>query len=266
MSKQIVILAGGKGSRMGSPIPKVLIPLKGKPIIKHLLNQVEKITQDTAPVIVVGFKSDLVKNSLGKKYIYAFQAEQNGTAHAVLTAKPHITAENIVVLCGDMPFLTSASLQKLTELHEQNGSTISMFTGFVPNFEGVNEHFRSFGRILRNEDGEVVAIKEFADATEEEKEIREVNPGMYIFNTAWLWKHMEEIGKANAQGEFYLTDIIEVAIKDGKHISSFSILPEEMIGINTPDQLSYAHSLVKRNTLPYRIISLFKKDKQAYVK
>ena len=266
MSKQIIILAGGKGSRMGSPIPKVLIPLSGKPIIKHLLTTVEKIKQYTAPVVVVGFKSELVVEELGPKYIYAFQAEQNGTAHAVLTAKPYITAENVVVLCGDMPFLSRKSLQKLTEMHEVNGSTISMFTGFVPSFNGIYEHFQSFGRIIRNEDGEVVQIREFTDASDSEKEIREVNPGMYIFKTAWLWKHMEEIGKANSQGEFYLTDIIEVAIKDGKHISSFAILPEEMIGINTPDQLSYAHTLLKPTGISARTANLLKRDKHVYVK
>lgn len=244
MSQQIVVLAGGKGSRMASPIPKVLIPLNGRPIIKHLLKQVNVVKQDTPPVIVVGFKSDLVKDELGSDYLYALQKEQNGTAHAVLTAKPRITAKNVIVLCGDMPFITSKSLNSLIDLHHSTESKISMFTGMISHFEGEHEHFSAFGRIIRDENGEITKIREHADASDDEKKITEVNPGVYMFNTEWLWKHMDEIGHGNAQDEFYLTDIIEIAIRDGQKISSLPILPEEMFGINTPVHLEKAKSLI----------------------
>lgn len=247
MSRQIVILAAGKGTRMASPIPKVLIPLRGKPVIKYLLEEVNGIDQDTKPIIVVGFMNELVKEKLGSDYLYALQTEQFGTGHAVLAARAQITADNFVVLYGDMPFVSAASLQKLIELHEQNGAKLSMFTGIVPNFDGVYEHFKGFGRIIRDSNSHIAKIQEAADSSEEQKTITEVNPGIYMFNSAWLWPHLENVGSSNAQGEVYLTDIVELAIKDGQKIESLPIAPEEIYGINTPDHLAHAQTLINED-------------------
>lgn len=230
---------------MASPIPKVLIPLRGKPVIKYLLEEVAQVAQDTKPVIVVGFQNELVKQELGNEYLYELQTEQFGTGHAVIAARPQITADNFIVLYGDMPFVTATSLQKLIELHEQNGAKLSMFTGIVPNFEGVYEHFKGFGRIIRDGNSHIAKIQEFADCSEEQKEITEVNPGIYMFNSAWLWPNLEKIGSKNAQGEMYLTDIVELAIKDGQKIESLPIAPEEIYGINTPDHLAHAQTLIE---------------------
>lgn len=249
MSRQIVILAAGKGTRMAGatpePIPKVLIQLRGKPVIKYLLEEIASIAQDTKPIVVVGYMNELVKQELGDSFLYELQTQQLGTGHAVLTAKPKVTADNFIVLYGDMPFVTADSLQKLIELHEQSGAKLSMFTGIVPNYGGVNGHFKGFGRIIRDEVGRIVKIQEFADCSEEQKQITEVNPGIYMFNSAWLWPHLEKIGSKNAQGEIYLTDIVELAIQDGQKIESLSIMPEEMYGINTPDDLAYAQTLIE---------------------
>jgi bifunctional UDP-N-acetylglucosamine pyrophosphorylase / glucosamine-1-phosphate N-acetyltransferase len=244
MSRQIVILAAGKGTRMASPIPKVLIPLRGKPVIKYLLEEVREIPQDTNPVIVVGFMNELVKKELGEDFLYALQTEQLGTGHAVLSARPQISAENFIVLYGDMPFVTAESLQKLIKVHEQGNSKLSMFTGIVPNFEGVYDHFKTFGRIIRDEQKHILRIQEYSDCTDEQKTITEVNPGIYMFNSEWLWPHLEKVGSGNAQGEIYLTDIIEVAINDGQKIESLPIAPEEIYGINTPDHLAHAQTLI----------------------
>lgn len=248
MSRQIVILAAGKGTRMAGstpePMPKVLIPLRGKPVINYLLEEVSCIASDTNPVIVVGYMREVVERELGPDFIYALQTEQNGTGHAVLAARGKVSADNFIVLYGDMPFVTGTSLQKLVDLHEQTGSKISMFTGIAPSFEGIYEHFNGFGRILRNDAGNIFKIQEFADCNEEQKKIKEINPGIYMFNSQWLWPHLEKIGSENAQGEIYLTDIVELAIKDGQKIESLPIAPEEIYGINTPDHLAHAQTLI----------------------
>lgn len=245
MSRQIVILAAGKGTRMASPIPKVLIPLRGKPVIKYLLEEVTEVEQDTKPIIVVGFMNELVKEQLGSEYLYAEQTEQLGTGHAVIAARSSVTAKNFIVLYGDMPFVTAVSLKKLIDLHEHNEAKVSMFTAIVPNFEGVYEHFKGFGRIIRDGNSHIAKIQENADASEEQKAITEVNPGIYMFNSEWLWPNLEKVGSGNVQGEIYLTDIIELAIQDGQKIESLPIAPEEIYGINTPDHLAHAQTLIE---------------------
>lgn len=247
MSRQILILAAGRGTRMGSPIPKVLIPLRGKPVIQYLLEEVSQVAQDSAPVIVVGFQSELVEQTLGSGYIYAKQIEQKGTAHAVQSAKSFIQADNVIVLYGDMPFVTTESIQQLAHLHESTGSKISMFTGLVPNYDGVYDHFKGFGRIIRDELGAIVRIQEYRDCSTQEQTITEINPGIYMFNTEWLWRAIDKIGNTNAQGEYYLTDIVELAIKDNLPIASLPIAVEEIYGINTPDHLAHAQTLVDEN-------------------
>lgn len=244
MSQQIVILAAGKGTRMGADIPKVLLPLHDEPVIKHLLNEIKAVPQDTAPIIVVGFEEQLVKDTLGPDYIYVTQFDQKGTAHAVLSCKGTVTANSFIVLYGDMPFTSSESIEKLIELHNANQAKVSMFTGNLPNFENEYEHFIGFGRIIRDKQQQIVKIQEYKDCSDEQKQITEVNPGIYMFNTEWLWAQLEKIGDHNAQHEFYLTDIVELAIADGQIIHSLSIAPQEIYGINTPAHLEFARKLV----------------------
>ncbi|QQS22778.1 NTP transferase domain-containing protein [bacterium] len=245
MSQQIVILAAGKGTRMGGEIPKVLLPLNiGEPIILHLLNEIKGLPQDTKPVIVVGFKKEMVMDALGDEYIYVTQFDQKGTGHAVLSAKDQIVAENFIVLNGDMPFTTKESLQKLIDSHHQNRSVVSMVTVKLENFEGGNKYFSSWGRIIRNAAGEVNKIREFKDSTDQERLITEVNTGTYMFNSVWIWDKLAQITDDNNQHEFYLTDIIELAIKDGKKVNSLSIDPKEAYGINNPEDLDFARKLL----------------------
>lgn len=226
------------------PMPKVLIPLHNKPVIKLLLEEVLKVDADAKPIIVVGYMHELVEQELGDACDYALQSEQLGTGHAVLCARPKVIAENFIVLNGDMPFITSASLQKLIDAHERSNAKISMFTVTLPNFDGVNDHFNSFGRIIRNSEGDIQKIQEYKDCTEDQRKITEVNTGEYMFNSEWLWPHLKKIKNHNAQGEIYLTDIIEIAIKDGQKIESLSIAPEEVYGINTPEHLAHAKTLI----------------------
>lgn len=243
MTQQIVVLAAGKGTRMGGEIPKVLMPLGDQPIIKHLLEQVRQIPQATAPVVVVGFKKEMVQEELGPDYLYVTQLDQKGTAHAALSAKEVITADNIIVLNGDMPFTSAESLQKLIDLHNSNQSMVSMFTVMLPNFENQFDHFLSWGRIIRDGQNQIVKIQEYKDCNEQQKLITEVNTGTYMFNSKWLWDKLEKIGDKNAQHEFYLTDIVELAIADGQQVHSLVIDPRESYGINNPDDLEFARDL-----------------------
>jgi len=245
MDTQIVILAAGKGRRMGSKgLPKVLIPLKGKPVISYLVEELVKLKDLPPPIIVIGHRSTAIKQALGKSYRYALQRDQRGTAHAVWSAQPYITAKNLLVLYGDMPFIKATSLKKLIHLHDSQQAVISMFTSYVPNFNGHYENFLRFGRIIRNQYKEIVKIREFADATLEEQSIREINPGIYLFQSQWLWDNIDKIDDNNVYQEFYLTDIVEIAIQEGHSIQSLTISPKEIFGINTEQQLKQAQKLI----------------------
>jgi bifunctional UDP-N-acetylglucosamine pyrophosphorylase/glucosamine-1-phosphate N-acetyltransferase len=244
MKNQIVILAAGKGKRLGtSTLPKVLLPLQGKPLIRHLLDEVDKLGKSVHPVIVIGYKHSAVQEALGKKYAYAIQREQLGTAHAVWAAKEKIQAENILVLYGDVPFIKAKSLEQIMKLHERAKAKISMFTSRVPDYRGRFSYYSDLARIIRDKFGNIIKIVEYKDATPAILEIKEVNPGIYMFNSNWLWEHIDRIHDNNAQHEFYLTEIIEVAIESQEPVHSLSIDPREIIGINTTAQLREVETL-----------------------
>lgn len=242
---QPIILAAGKGTRMNTALPKVLVRLKNKPLIQHLLDSVKLIPTKFLPIIVVGYKYELVQSYLGPNYnyIYAFQQGQLGTGHAVAAAKDKVTADNIIVLFGDMPYIKAESIKKLIALHESNDSPISMFTSIVPNFQNEFATFNSFGRIIRDQDNKISDIVEFVDASDDQRKIKEVNPSIYIFKTKWLWENIDKILK-NKHGEFYLTDIINIAKKQSVEIESLTIDPLEVFGINTPEHLRQAEMLI----------------------
>jgi bifunctional UDP-N-acetylglucosamine pyrophosphorylase / glucosamine-1-phosphate N-acetyltransferase len=246
MKNQIVILAAGKGTRMGNgDIPKVLVMLKNKPLILYVLHEIEKISQLAKPVIVVGYKAQVVQGVLGDNYIYAYQDKQLGTAHAVAAAKPKVKAENILVLYGDMPFIKAENLKQLIALHLHNKAKLSMLTTEVKSFSGLHGSLDHFGRILRDSSGNIASIVEFKDATDEQRKITEVNPGIYMFNTKWLWENINEIQNQNTQSEYYLTDIVAVAIAQREKIYSLSIPPDLVLGVNTLEQLELAAGLLK---------------------
>lgn len=227
---------------MNSALPKVLVGLKGKPLIQHLLDNISKLNLKRKPVIVVGHKYELVQSYLGQNFIYAFQQGQLGTAHAVMAAKDKVSAPNVLVLYGDMPFVKTESLRHLMDMHNQNSALFSMLTTTVPSFENEFSSFLGFGRIIRDIRGNILTIKEFADATDFEKQIKEVNPGIYLFNANWLWEHLEQVQK-NKHGEYYLTDLVEIAIRDKTAIYAGPIDPFEVFGINTPQHLKQAEEI-----------------------
>jgi bifunctional UDP-N-acetylglucosamine pyrophosphorylase/glucosamine-1-phosphate N-acetyltransferase len=217
--------------------------LKNKPLILHLLGEIEKINQLAKPLIVVGYRHKDVMAVLGEGYDYAFQERQLGTGHAVMSAEPNLFAENILVLYGDMPFIKAESIKKLILLHQSQKAELSMFTSRVPNFNGELASLNTYGRILRDSYGNIVKITEYKDATPEERGILEVNPGIYMFNTKWLVSNIHNIQNKNSQGEYYLTDMVELAIRDGRSVHGLEINPKEVLGVNTLEQLAIAESL-----------------------
>lgn len=242
MKIQPIILAAGKGTRMNNPdLPKVLAPLKERPIISYLLDTITK-TGFMTPALVVGYHQEKVREALGNTYTYITQEQQLGTGHAVAVTREALegTADAYLVMCGDTPLLSLESIQKLIAAHETSKSVLSLAT-----LVSDNEYFRSFGRIIRDENGIIKAIREYKDCTDEEKAIQEVNPGLYCFNDSWLWSALEKIDQSNAQGEFYITDLLSIAVEEGQVTSSIGMKSwQETLGINTPEQLAEAEKWV----------------------
>lgn len=237
MNYQIIILAAGKGTRMGTnAFPKVLMPIDGVPIISLLIQEIKKLDLEFKPIIVVGFRYELIQAHLGQDYSYAFQNQQLGTGHAVMSAKDKVQAENVIVLNGDMPFIKAESIQRMINKHFSSKSVMTMFTTDIEELQAVDNPLIHYGRIVRN-NGKIARIVEFIDATEEQRNITEVNPGEYMFNTKWLFENLSQIRKNNKQSEYYLTDILEIATKQNIEVQSLEISAKEMFGINTNNQL-----------------------------
>lgn len=236
---QIVILAAGKGTRMDSDLPKVLVPVKGVPMIKRLLLSVEKSGVDSTPVIVVGYGKEKVQQELGDKYHYIDQGEPLGTGHAVATTKEYLKdkAENILVLYGDHPFTSEQTIKKIVTKHMESGKKLTMATVKLEDFNGWRANFVNFSRIVRDTNGKIIKDVQYKDATSKEIRITEVNPCYLCFNAEWLWKNLESIETKNAQNEYYLTDLIQIAVDNGEDIESIEIAPREALGANSKREL-----------------------------
>lgn len=240
-----VILAAGKGTRLGSiDTPKVMLPIGGKPIVSYIVDTLKSVgfTQEQI-CLVVGFAKEKVMEYFGDSVIYAVQAEQLGTGHAVGMAENALKdkVDDVVVLYGDMPFITAESIKRLITRHREQGDTVTLMTVTVPNFEGVYGSFGSFGRIVRSpSDGRIEKIVEQKDCSPEELGITEVNPFYICFRADWLWGNVKHIGNNNAQKEYYLNDLVRMVIESGEKISSIDVDAAEAIGINMLEDLQEA--------------------------
>lgn len=244
---KIIILAGGKGNRMQSELPKVLSPLNGKPMIKHLLENVHESGIDNHPIIIVGFKKELVMKELGDKYHYIVQEEQLGTGHAVNLAKKYLKnkAEHIIVLYGDQPFTSAKTIQKITDKHLKSKKMITMATIKVPDFKDWRICFSNFSRVVRDKNKKIVKTVEKKDATEKDLKIKEVNPCYFCFDAKWLWSNLENVKNNNVQKEYYLPDLIKIATEHKIHIESIKIDAHEALGANTREELHVLEKFVK---------------------
>lgn len=242
-----VILAAGKGTRMNegqaSPIPKVMFGLLDKPIIDWSVRLIKDAGIERV-VLVVGYKKELVEEYFKDQVEYAIQKEQLGTGHAVAQAKLLLggQSEAVVVFYGDNPLYKTETVRRLVSAFESEKPTIAMLSVVFEDPE-----FWAFGRILRDQNNEVMGIVEQKDCSPEQLEIKESNPGFYIFDATWLWENIDQLGNQNAQGEYYLTDLIEVAKNQGKRVIAMTVSEEsEALGINNPDQLKQAEEVLKK--------------------
>lgn len=236
-----VILAAGKGTRMKSKLPKVLHKAAGKPMLQHVLDAA-KGAGAKRNIVVVGFGGEQVKEAMGDQAEFVVQTEQLGTGHAVKQAKPLLQAEKgtVVVLCGDTPLVTADLITKLYEGHKAAGAKATVLTAIMPAATG-------YGRIIRTEAGDVARIVEQKDATEAERQVKEVNSGIYCFEIQDLFAALEQVGCDNAQGEYYLPDVLGILREQGEKIWAVAADDyESTLGINSRVQLAGAEKILRR--------------------
>lgn len=246
MKVNVIILAAGQGKRFGGETPKVLVPLSGQPMILHLLKAVQDSGVTDRPVAVVGYKSHLVREVLGEDCDYVIQQSQRGTGDAVACCRQHLTDRSgpTLVLYGDMPFLTSTTIRRIVDAHLTRRPTLTMATVTPNDFADWRLALGSYGRVVRNKDGELERIVEVRDATPEERMIREVNPSFFVFRSQWLWHNVGSLGASNALGEFYLTDLLSMAVSEGMTVETVPVEPREALGANTPEELAILESFL----------------------
>jgi bifunctional UDP-N-acetylglucosamine pyrophosphorylase/glucosamine-1-phosphate N-acetyltransferase len=243
MKIQPILLAAGFGTRMRSKLPKMLHLLGGKPLILHALDAVSSLGAET-PVVVVGHGEDAVRAAVGERARFAVQEQMLGTGHAVMAAESVLRESGaglILVTYADMPLVRPETLRRLVETQLANPGPLSMVTVVMPDPHG-------FGRVLRKPDGSVAAIVEEAVATPEQLAVRELNVSLFCFRSDWLWPALKRI-QVSPKGEYYLTDIVGVAVADGLRVAAISTQDiDEMVGINTRVHLAEAEAILRKRT------------------
>ncbi len=242
MNKDVeaIILAGGRGRRLGNKLPKVLYRLCGKSLIGWILDDLEKIGI-VKPTIVIGTGNLLVKKTFQDRAEFALQPIPLGTGHAVLCAMKNLgeNPPNVLVMMGDSPLFRIGTIRKLIIKHQREDPAISFTTTKLDNPFGC-------GRILRGSSGEILDIIEEKEADSEQKLIDEVNAGLYCFEKQWLKANIKKLSKRSS-GEHYLTDIIKLARKQGKKVIALEIDDSsEMKGVNNPEDLKKAEEILGR--------------------
>lgn len=236
----IIILAAGKGTRMKSEKAKVLHTLHGKPLLKYVINLAYRLKPEKI-FVVVGFQRDKIKKYFKLESVeFIDQKEQLGTGHAIMQVKPFLKncSKEILVLSGDVPLLSESTINEMLDIHKLHNAAITMLTADKADPTG-------YGRILRNCNNIIEKIIEDKDSTISEKEIKEINAGIYCFDKKLLLEYLEEIKQNNAQQEFYLTDLIKIAIDNSLPVVAVKAKnPDEVKGINTRKELIAAENFL----------------------
>ena len=240
----VIIMAAGKGKRMKSSLPKVLHNLAGKPILNYVLDTADQL-EAKRKILIVGYKSDRTRELVGDKIEYVEQKEQLGTAHAVLQTKKLLSdfKGDVLILSGDVPFLTGKTLTKLLKYHQTNHFCCTLVSTILKNPKG-------YGRIIRDKKGEIEGIIEEVDLSADRKKITEINSGIYCFNKDKLFQALEKITPDNKQGEYYLTDTVKILLKEGLTVGNIIVKDcSEILGINSRLDLTDASRKVYQKTL-----------------
>lgn len=233
----VIVLAAGKGKRMNNPnVSKVMALVDNRPLINHVINQVLPFNPNKIVIIVGHCKESVIEyiNSLSYDNIFfAEQLEQLGTGHAVAQTQNYFehTIENVLILSGDVPLLNPASIKKFISNHFEKSADLSVLSSFT-------DHPKGYGRICRDDSGEFTSIVEEKDADEKIREIKEINSGIYFVNTKYLFESLDGVSNANAQGEYYLTDVVGIMKSKGLGVVAYpGAVFEELQGVNSPDDL-----------------------------
>jgi bifunctional UDP-N-acetylglucosamine pyrophosphorylase / glucosamine-1-phosphate N-acetyltransferase len=242
MSNHVVVLAAGKGTRMRSGLPKVLHRAAGLPLLEHVLRAAATL-EPASVVLVLGHEADMVREAVGKRpgLGFASQQPQLGTGHALLQAEEALASAGgtVVLLSGDVPLLRPATLRALVERHRASGAAATVLTATVPAPEG-------YGRIVRDSAGRIARIVEHKDATPDERGIREINSGVYAFDLAPLFDALRAIGSANAQGEYYLPDLVTIYRSRGMVVETLALDdPTEILGVNSRKELAHVAAILR---------------------
>lgn len=235
-----VILAAGQGTRMKSKLYKVLHPVCGKPMVEHVVDSIQQLDVNRV-VTVVGHGAEKVQEQLGTKSEYVLQSEQLGTAHAVQQAES-ILGElegTTLVVCGDTPLIQSETMEALLKHHESNNAKVTILTAIAEDPTG-------YGRIIRDANGKVSQIVEQKDATDKQQLVKEINTGTYCFDNKALFDALKLVKNENAQGEYYLPDVIEILQKQGEIVTAYASKQfDETLGVNDRVALSQAEELMR---------------------
>jgi bifunctional UDP-N-acetylglucosamine pyrophosphorylase/glucosamine-1-phosphate N-acetyltransferase len=240
-----IILAAGDSTRMKSETPKVLHPILGRPMLEYIIKSVRGIGIKKL-MVVIGFKKEKIVDMFRDFEIeFVTQEERLGTAHAVLQTLPFLEGfdGDCIITCGDTPLISEQTLKDIYEKHMDESADMTLLTAYLDNPTG-------YGRILRDERGNVVGIIEEKDATQEQRNIKEVNTGIYCFKSGILFNLLDKVGKENQQGEYYLTDCVSLARGEGLNISNH-VLKEslEIFGINNRAELALVNGLIRKKKL-----------------
>ena len=241
MYKTALILAAGDGKRMKSDIPKVMHKVCGYPLVKHVYNAVKEVSDDE-PIVITGRRGELMHELFGEKVRYAEQTERKGTAHAVMCGQKYLEGKSgyVTITAGDMPLITGETFKKMTDKAISEDMAACVLTAIVDNADG-------YGRIIRDESGCVSGIVEHRDATDEQKQIKEINTSIYCFKIDELLDALTKVDSNNAQGELYLTDTLSIIRKMGKKVGACIVDDvTESMGINDRVQLSQAEAKMRR--------------------
>ncbi len=237
-----IILAAGKGTRMQSPLAKVLHPILGKPMLVYPI-ACAKVAGSQEVVVVVGHQAETIKEDMkDAKVTFIDQREQLGTGHAVMMAREHFQGfrGTILILCGDVPLLKIQTIEALLKGHRSERAALTVLTTLLEDPSG-------YGRIVKGGENKILKIVEEKDASVEEKKIKEINTGIYCVESDFLFEAVAGIENRNAQREYYLTDIVGIAVSEGKSARSFIAADSlEVMGINTQEDLEKAEGIMKK--------------------